>query len=224
MALKDNIVWYWKADTNGSFPDSVGSNNGTINGATYTASGKINWAYSFDWTNDKITINTSFPSEWWISFWFTADVFGTGWYASTNTNNNTLLHDTTAGYLWISSGLSWEISVNLYDTEFKITTITSLSVDTWYHLVATWDTSNYYVYLNGSLEWSWVFSGLSALSDWVVIGSTYENNRYWDWNFDEFGIFDSLLSQTDVTNLYNGWAGNQYPFIEGNPIFFGANF
>src|SRR6056297_138431 len=52
--LTTDIKSYWKFD--GDATDSFGSNDGTVTGATYTASGKINGAYDFDGTNDYITL------------------------------------------------------------------------------------------------------------------------------------------------------------------------
>ena len=55
MALIDNMLAYWKLDTNNATqPDATGNYDGTVNGATYTASGEINGAYNFDGTNDEV--------------------------------------------------------------------------------------------------------------------------------------------------------------------------
>ena len=78
--LLNNLVSYYKCDTNGSFPDAHGSNDWTINGATYTASGKINWAYDYDWVNDTINTwtSTDFEINWSDNFsqsiWVNLDV------------------------------------------------------------------------------------------------------------------------------------------------------
>ena len=70
--LLNNLVSYYKMDTNGSFPDAHGTNNGTINWATYTASGKINWGYSFDGVNDWVDTNFApdFLNPYTIAWYF----------------------------------------------------------------------------------------------------------------------------------------------------------
>ena len=49
MAIIDDCEGYWKLDTNNATqPDSTGNgHSGSVSGATYTTSGKINSAYSF---------------------------------------------------------------------------------------------------------------------------------------------------------------------------------
>src|SRR6056297_434106 len=73
--LTTDIESYWKFD--GDATDSVGSNDGTVSGATYTASGKINGAYSFDGT-DYMTISDDFnfiqnTGDFTISAWVKLD-------------------------------------------------------------------------------------------------------------------------------------------------------
>ena len=59
MALRDNIVAYYKLDGNSN--DSVGTNNGTDTAITYSvANGKINQGAGYNGSTSKITIsNTS---------------------------------------------------------------------------------------------------------------------------------------------------------------------
>jgi len=48
----------------------------------------------------------------------------------------------------------------------------------------------------------------------------------WDGVIDELGIWDRVLSASEVTELYNSGSGFQYPFTEGavdNAIFHGTN-
>jgi hypothetical protein len=41
---------------------------------------------------------------------------------------------------------------------------------------------------------------------------------------DEVGIRDRVLSSTEVADLYNAWAGNQYPFTPTPPTSNSTNF
>jgi len=76
--LNVDLVSYWKLNVGSSNQiDSVNSNDGTVDGATYTASGKIGGAYNFDGTNDRINISNdaSFNSlsAYSISAWIYRD-------------------------------------------------------------------------------------------------------------------------------------------------------
>jgi hypothetical protein len=85
MNLLDGLVSYWKFDeTSGTTSyDAVGSNDGTITGATINQTGKINTAYDFDGTDDNVSI--SYPVDYKtgnfsVSLWAIADAnSGTDW-------------------------------------------------------------------------------------------------------------------------------------------------
>ena len=78
--LLNNLVSYYKCDTNWSFPDAHWSNNWTINWATYTASWKINGWYSYA-TNDYVSMTDD------ASFKMTTSFTVSAWIKSTDTTN-----------------------------------------------------------------------------------------------------------------------------------------
>ena len=66
----DNLEALYHFD--GNAQDSANSHDGTINGATYTTSGKFNGAYSFDGSDDIIVPDFSYGNQYTMSFWFNA--------------------------------------------------------------------------------------------------------------------------------------------------------
>jgi hypothetical protein len=54
-------------------------------------------------------------------------------------------------------------------------------------------------------------------SEPFIIGR-YDNDAYADGQIDEVGIWSRALSSTEVTKLYNGGAGLQYPFFPFSPF------
>ena len=69
--ISSGLVGYWKLDeTSGTTAsDSAGSNNGTVNGSTFTT-GKINNSLSFNGTSDYVSIPRMNYDEITISAWF----------------------------------------------------------------------------------------------------------------------------------------------------------
>jgi len=80
----------------------------------------------------------------------------------------------------------------------------------WHHLVGTWDSSaNLSIYLDGTLKQSIAISGTFTGSfSTASIGNNADGGSFWMGSVDEFSLFNSALSASQVTNLYN----NGLPF------------
>lgn len=205
--LLNNLVSYYKMDTNGSFPDVHGSNNGTINGATFTASGKINWGYSFDWSNDSIALSqnssTILDNDFSISIWF-------------NINNSAssqwFLYKFWLRDIWIRWGnVTDNIQFQLFDWTTNAYLNTPVNKNEWVHWVFVRDKSSWMkIYINGveqvSNNFTWNGSTISITEQiWRIATS-----QYYYWLLDELAFYSRVLTQTDVTNLYNSWAWKPY--------------
>lgn len=205
--LLNNLVSYYKMDTNGSFPDAHGSNNGTINGATFTASGKINWGYSFDWSNDNIVLSqnssTILDNDFSISIWF-------------NINNSAssqwFLYNFWLRDMWIRWGnVTDNIQFQLFDWTTNAYLNTPVNKNEWVHWVFVRDKSTgMKIYINGveqvSNNFTWNASNVSRVEQiWRVL-----TQQYYYWLLDELAFYSRVLTQTDVTNLYNWWNGLGY--------------
>jgi len=96
---------------------------------------------------------------------------------------------------------------------------TSLTPGQWYSVVCTYDGrggSNAYqglnIYIDGALESvsasvNQSYTYMSNTSAPLVIGS-YASQGYLDGSIDEASIFNTELSQTDITNIYNSGVPN----------------
>jgi len=216
--LLTNLVAYYKHDTNGSFPSEVNSpsNDLTINGSTYTASGKINWWYTHDWTNDRIEKDSnlgisSFPfSVWgWIKIndsWFRSPF----WFFDKDVDNN---------YSRILLN-SWVPQINLRDSINSGTIISNawaLSTGTWYHIIWVWTNATtmdlYQNWVNVNWATAWTINANPAPNfDRFSIARSWDStpSNYLDGSTDEIWIWDKALTSTDASNLYN-W-GSGLPF------------
>lgn len=152
-SIWDNAVNYYKSDTNGSFPDAIGSNNGSISGAVYTASGKINGAYDYGAGTISISNPYSSITEWSISCWAKTT---TAVLTASNSGGQPFMEPASinphAIYLrYRNSTLS--SFVNNGTTVTSVIGSTTLSAGTYYHFVVTFKIGdNARLYINGSLE------------------------------------------------------------------------
>jgi len=217
------LISYWKADTNGSFPDSVWTNNWAINWATYTASWKINWAYDFDgvndyiaiWDNSSLDLTSSITMSAWVKI-DTAVNFGWIFYKWTNTGW-AINYSIDLWTNWITPRFSWtnpNNSYKVFQSNFN------LSTWVWYNIVAvhTWGSwANTKIYINWVDEWgSWTFwtwnESAITNNESLYVGRIYPLSIYLDWTIDEQAIWNRAITSTEATELYNSWAWKQYPF------------
>jgi len=218
-ALTDNLVSYWKFD--GDATDSVGSNDGTVNGATNSASyGKINQGYSFDGLNDNLIRNNEINSNqaYSVSVWF-----------KTSSNNNMYFFDDGCAYrggkrgivIGINNGdMFYFANRNSYQDYVSSTGLTGYNDGNWHLIVLTWTgdgTSNgMKIYMDGSTTPNYQATTSSISSSTQVnsfnLGSLTDSSVYYNGDLDEVGIWSRVLTSTEVSQLYNAGSGLQYPF------------
>jgi hypothetical protein len=210
--LNNGLVSYYKFD--GDANDSVGSNDGTVSGATQTSSGKINQAYSFDGNNDYITygdiLNSTFITNTFsISCWVYITDYTDGdgyhgmiinkWHTSDSSDNAFILY---------CDG-SW--NTNGADTAF-----TQPSLNTWHHIVVTMDGGTAKIYLDGSLDATGTGHDCNTTTYPLRIGNLWNNAYDFTGTIDEVGIWSRALTSQEVSELYNSGAGLSYPFTGGD--------
>jgi hypothetical protein len=212
--LLNNLVSYYKMDTNGSFPDAHGSNNGTINGATFNTNWIINWCYQFDWTNDYIDLNFSWIyDDYSISMWVYIESplnkWGLFWSYNTSTLNRIQLEILDPPNIQIRDQRNWSLSTLVSNS--------ALNLNEWYHIVITskrnWLMRMYINWVlqsqtssvtNTPVNLTWLDFAFNWLNlNWSVIDFTFDRQ-------DELWFWTKELNQTDVTNLYNSWAWLSY--------------
>ena len=234
--LKDDLVSYWKMDetSDGSEAitrvDSHGSNDLTDNNTTKSGTGKINNCADMTLANDEylsVADNSTldFTTEMSISCWFNMDNAPSGEAICISAK---WTYDSTATFgIQVHQDNSDDIEIYIADRQDDpgdnklSTTNASLSADTWYHLVVVYNgagadnDAKLKVYING-VEKSTSFIGSIPAS---LINSTAPLNigdwggsldRKWDGLIDEFGIWGRVLTQAEITQLYNNGDGLSY--------------
>ena len=213
--LTPNLQFHYSfddADTNAThITDSTGQHDGTITGATTGVAGLLGEAYDFDGTNDIVNSNfdtNSTLEDFTISIWVksadttqTAKVFGN--------------YDTGTEYLYLGhhASLGW-ISESRDSNSASVGATTSNTRDTnWHHLVLRRDSSNnnYTVHKDNALlheksdTRTGHFDGGNA-----IIGAFSTSADYFDGLIDEVSMWNRVLSDDEITALYNAGAGCAY--------------
>ena len=212
--LSDGLIHYYKCDANGSFPDEVGSDNGTINGATYTASGKINGAYDYDGTNDYVAMAslTRPTTGVTISAWVKADgvsgdrfIFGADDSGAGPDERTFLLRNSNDDiqFFWLN--------IPSFDS---ITATGSAVTGSFIHVVATYDQSSMRLYVNGSQvakKSNVTYAGEAGNGAAVGAQSDVKaSSGLFDGIIDEVGLWNRALTGSEIPDLYNSGDGLPY--------------
>ena len=201
-------------------------------GTTTPASGAAftnQYSVDFDGTNDYMdfgtntTINSS--SAFSVSAWFDVDNISTTYpticLLKTNLTKGFVISlSNTSGGNAIYNGVWFGSASN----EFKgfatgNSTLSATLVSGWHHLVLTYDgvnplsSSSFNIYIDGTAYASTQGVGLGSYANvnYVAKGAYMFNGL-----IDEFAIFDSELSSSDATDIYNSGVPNDISSF--NPV------
>lgn len=132
------------------------------------------------------------------------DVSYSIWVNYSSTGNQGLLGNTAA------TGEAYMYSGNFYTTQLHDSTFAnlgSLSLNTWHHIVCSRTSTNTTFYKNGSVASTNNHSATATLSTLfnsdLRVGVAPRLNWYSNAKVDEFALFTSALSASDVTAIYN---------------------
>jgi hypothetical protein len=214
----------YKGESNAN--DSLGTYNGTaLGGLTYTTgiSGNaftLNGITAYVDMGDVMDVGTN---SWSYSLWF-------------NTALSTTYQDLFSKTL--AAGLTGRFSSYLEGNKVKffletgggvafIETVNTISINTWYNVVLVVDRAdNLKIYLNGALQ-SVNRTGIVNIAPYSAsnfntncpfrVGAYTASNNItalpsFNGKIDEFGIWNRVLTATEVTELYNAGTGKFYPY------------
>jgi len=202
-----SLVSHWTfdtADTNsGTAVDVVGSNDGTIAGATTGVSGAnqtyaTNEAYSFDGSDDFVEASgVTVTGEFTFAAWVNTDV--------TDGSFRNIMGDTSSsGAKLLLADENW-IQGQIQGSSGANGTVASSVINTnqWYHVAQVYDGSTLRLYLDGT-EVDSTGSGPKPSGDRTFkIGGQTDFGHYWDGRIDDPRVYDEGLTSAEVSNLYN---------------------
>jgi hypothetical protein len=199
----------------GKAHDSVNGYSGTVNNAV-SMKGKSGDGFYFNGGNAYISLPRMVSNDFSFSLWVKTDQFvephSTGgslgqWYRGQG------LIDADVCYPKKDFGVDLYGSKASFGTgpdDQSIFTINSVNDNIWHHVVATRDgkTGEIGLFLDGRKEGAATTRDIGSLTDSmnIIIGNSpchiQENSNWFNGNIDEVIIYDRVLSQDDVTHLY----------------------
>lgn len=201
----DDLIHRWKIDegSGSTVSDSEGSADGSLIGASWVSNSDYvgGYAVEFDGTDDRIDIDSNIT-----------DLGNTGTWAVTakfRSFNDSVgyigLHDaqTEDDRLYLRHESDGEIRIGIAD-DIPLTGFT-VSTDTFYRFVLTWEDKDYELYINDDLEYSGTFSDdLNTTTDyfWTYGQSTNESSRM-DGFVDDGKVSDTKWSEGEIEADYD---------------------
>ncbi len=206
--IEDDFVAHYELDGNAN--DSVGSNNGTVSGATFATVGGKQHA-SFDGTNDYINLNDSDLFEInatdsrTFSLWFKLDSSAaSSWMHLLNKRN--VSSNNTGWALYKNSTNKLDFVLQSGGSNLGVvTTNSAVSNNTWYHVAVTVDRVNdiMKIYLNGTLQTTTL--SLASIGSVASTNPLYmgwgDNVAYFDGLMDDFRVWGRALSASEISSL-----------------------
>jgi len=213
MALIDNIISYYKFDSDAS--DSLGTNNGTVTGATINSSGKIGSCYAFSGSSQYITCGTNQMSSGTngitVSMWV---------YPTVSTQKMfVMLNYGGSKFSFMQSAVSSnDLLMARYGSTHAYTGTNALTLNTWNHIIFTYNggdlsnVNNYKIYVDSvskSLSVSGTHGGTNSTTNYIGRDA---DGYYYSGKIDEIGIWSRTLNSSEISSLYNSGSGLTYPF------------
>ena len=179
------------------------------------------YSVSFDGTDDYMDIpdadifslgnGSGTDNAFSISAWFNADSIGTNYIATKDSNSNRewAFRTVSSQLHFFAFGTGGGYIGRKYST--------NLSNGQWYHAVVTYDaskaSSGIKLYLNGTRVddanyASGTFTASKNTSSEVRVSALQVNNTYSAGKVDELSFFNTELSSSDVTAIYNSGVPN----------------
>lgn len=227
--LGDSPIGYWRlGEASGTTAANTATSGTTYAGAylafsgtdygktgALTGSGDFNTAVQFNGLESPTNVSNrvsippalmqslgtnSYSIEMWVN---SADLTYRGDPFNTNVNGG--------GSMWVGDGLNPTLNTNTrvnWWCDFGVlTSTTSLTTGTWYHIVATRDISTQLnkLYINGALNVSGSYSSAVNLGGITsaLIGNHSALSIGWNGRMDEVAIYNTALTASQVANHYN---------------------
>ncbi|MEA3515192.1 MAG: LamG-like jellyroll fold domain-containing protein [Nanoarchaeota archaeon] len=215
---------YWQFE--GNADDSSGhENHGTIYGASLTDDGWFDQAYEFDGEGDYIDCgndesmdvigNISIAA--WIKF--SADQAENLSNIFTNGDALRSLRLTGPGHWNGTNKALFHLNPGGLDKQLYSTS--SLTPDTWYHILGVYDGSEMRLYINGILNNSLSATGSIASTTVAnVIGAESATDFFFNGTIDEVALYGRSFSGDEVWDLYSSKAWRLLNADGTRPVYF----
>jgi concanavalin A-like lectin/glucanase superfamily protein/Big-like domain-containing protein len=193
-----------------AFDSSANGHNGTIDGAAWTTSGKLNGALNFDGSNDFVDVGTwdVLGSAITLAMWFKADDFGISDARLLTKSTNTAEQD---HYFMLSTiqsgGMKLRFRLKTAGTTHTLVANSgTLSVGEWIHAAAVYDGSQMRLYKDGVEVGSRSKAGALSTNSTVKIRIAQNPNGYgsFDGLMDDVRVYNRALTPAEIQQLAAG--------------------
>ncbi len=186
----DGLVSYFNFDDN--LTDQVGTTpNGTNNGSAAFIEGKAEKAISLSGSGQYI----EFPRK---TFRSGNNISVSVWFKRTGSAGLYFIMCNDFGAFTHADGYAG-MAISVPDTQNAHGTINK---NEWTHLAGTYDGTNIRTYINGVLKETKPWPGtISGVDENLKVGMF--SNEYWSGAVDDLFIYNKVLSQSEVDQLYN---------------------
>jgi hypothetical protein len=219
VALDTDLISYWKLDeTSGDAVDALDVNTLTNINVSYE-SGKINngvkvTIYGSLLITDAEQTGLDITGDISFSFWLKPSTVGEVITLCIKGKYNPSPNITYLLYMNNSGKVTASLYSNASEVE-SFSLVTALTANVWSHLAFTFNAT--------SGVGKWYLDGTEDSTEtWKAVTLNDNDGSFYlgchpAWAtankiIDEFGIWDKVLSPTEVVTLYNGGTGRQYPF------------
>ena len=220
---KHNAVAYWHFDEgNGTVAHDVdGQHNGTLGDGDTNKSPA--WSMEgggsllFDGTNDVLKVADSdaldlVGNTLTISCWVKRSASSSG--------NLIKKADASNGYrLWITSSGTLQFDLLFGGTTKTVTSTATIPLNTWKHVAARYNGSELRVFIGGTIETAATAAtaSLAATTEALWMGYYDATNHHLNGYIDDVSIYDTALTDAEITNLSNNQAG-RYEYHHTNAL------
>lgn len=218
----DAPVSYYRLDnSSGDAYDMTRTNDGTITGTLRPRPGKLNTAYEFPATTDKIDFNVEMILE--------TQEFTVNTWVKPNSNTDGFVASQSAGATGAQrvsirqNGLtSWRTQTQESDLDqVTATGTTTISTARFQMVTAVRNSTSLCLYVNATIEACALWDGTDVANSnemWFGTRGAPSSSIPINATIDETGIWNRSLSANEILQLYNGGAGLPFGIEAAPPI------
>jgi hypothetical protein len=230
-ALNDNLLYYM--DFNNNFVNSItnetGNNTGSVNVTGKIMDGRhmrnTNEDYISYTTALGLTGNPSFSINLWVYSSSTASTLCPGldpligWGNTSQNNLFGLLLNRNSAFN-CNDGTDTRVVVDQYITNGGTGMSGLFSFNNWFMISVVKNASNFMIFINGTNVQNYTMAGSDFKNNTLQIGHRPGiSNQATSINIDEVGIWNRILSSSEISQLYNNGTGLNPTIIQILNIF-----
>jgi hypothetical protein len=190
---------HWKFDdgSGGTATDSIGINNGTLNGNPTWTAGRFDGALSFDGTDDYVSVDPIAPligNTVTVQAWIHTSEYAGIW-------NLILTQNVGNGYYFYVSSDRPAFYIVVGASYVQAISQDAINPNEWYHVAGTNDGSNLKLYVDGQLKGSDSSTGFLGVSSNAYIGHEPVSSLYYYGLIDDVRIYNRAVSESEFQDI-----------------------